>query len=126
MYGRITLAVMAVAAITAGSAMAQSTGSLTLVNQTGWPLNYTVEDNRGQRIAGGEGCLDLLHSVVLSGTAYANRSLVVVHGQTRNGGRGSRCHGSTAAHTGNVRPTRLIGANPTRTFTLNAGELLVR
>lgn len=126
MHGGMTLAVLAVAAITATGAAAQSTGSLTLINQTGWPLYYTVEDNRGQQIAGGEGCLDIRPSVVLSGTAYANRELVVVRGQTRHGGRGSRCHGSTAARTGNVSPTRLIGANPTRTFTLNAGELLVR
>ncbi len=126
MHGGMTMTVVAMAAITAGGAAAQSTGSLTLVNQTGWPLYYTVEDNRGQRIAGGAGCLDIRPSVVLSGAAYANRALVVVRGQTRHGGRGSGCHGSTAARTGNVSPTRLLGGNVSMTFTLNAGQLLVR
>ena len=126
MTGRKMAMAIAVAATTFISFAAQADG-LVLVNQTGWPLYYTVEDSRGQTVPGGTGCMDVIRSVTLVGPAYANRELIYVRGQTRNGGRGSNCHGSTAANTGNGAPIRMLAGGPkTLTFTLSDRQLQVR
>ena len=91
--------------------------SLTLRNDTGFPVAFRLHNNLGQLLPGGSGCLGPQPHTVF-GPAYAHRELGVVSGLILHGHITDGCRGSSIAYTPHQPPFRMnAGKTMTVTFT---------